>query len=217
MTQQTMDWDDEKLLNRLPSPDGPAVTDNAAHIFGLMRRHMPLDAHTQVLEVGCGWGCFTVHFDRCCTVHGIDSSEKMLRVNPIKSTSLMDAAQMEFTDNSFDIAFCRNILHHAPDVDQVIREMRRVSRRYVVLIEPNRNNLFNLLMVLMMKNERGIMQFSPGLMRQMADRCNLQVRDALSYGVLMAEMTPAALVPLKRLTDFRQPFGLESVMIAEKV
>lgn len=38
------------------------------------------------------------------------------------------------------MVFEANVLHHVADREGVIREMARTSSRYVVLLEPNRNN-----------------------------------------------------------------------------
>jgi len=47
---------------------------------------------------------------------------------------------LPFGDRSFDVVFEANLLHHVEDRTEVVREMARVSRRWVILIEPNRYN-----------------------------------------------------------------------------
>jgi ubiquinone/menaquinone biosynthesis C-methylase UbiE len=51
----------------------------------------------------------------------------------------MDSTQLAFADNAFDISVLSLALHHMPYLIQlqVLRELRRVTRKRVVLIEPN--------------------------------------------------------------------------------
>lgn len=41
---------------------------------------------------------------------------------------------LPFTDNEFDLVFCRQALHHAKDLSQLIREMARVTRKNGLVI-----------------------------------------------------------------------------------
>lgn len=59
-----------------------------------------------------------------------------------------DIASLPFPDDSFDIAFCCEVLEHLPDelIERGARELMRVARRYVLVTVPYRqrvsNNLF---------------------------------------------------------------------------
>lgn len=65
-----------------------------------------------------------------------------------------DARVLPFGDNSFDVAFAKDLLHHVGGgpggVVRVLTEMRRVARKDVVIIESNRRSpLANIHMVLL--------------------------------------------------------------------
>jgi ubiquinone/menaquinone biosynthesis C-methylase UbiE len=60
---------------------------------------------------------------------------------------------LKFEDNSFDVVFCHALLHHVDDIDRVIGEMKRVSCKWIVLLEPNRNNPLMFLFSLLIKEE----------------------------------------------------------------
>ena len=64
----------------------------------------------------------------------------LLSQNPHGLLTCGDAASLPFRDASFDLVFEANLLHHVSDANAVIGEMHRVSRKYVVLLEPNRYN-----------------------------------------------------------------------------
>jgi len=52
-----------------------------------------------------------------------------------------DASCLPYADNSFDLVWNFGVLWFYPDADKLIREMARVSRRYVLLFIPNRVQL----------------------------------------------------------------------------
>jgi ubiquinone/menaquinone biosynthesis C-methylase UbiE len=49
----------------------------------------------------------------------------------------MDAEKILFGDNSFDVACCFDVMHHVSDPERMAREMTRVARKFVLLVEAN--------------------------------------------------------------------------------
>lgn len=200
---------------RLPRHDHPTIQAYVTNQIAVVRRYVTLTPTTRLLEVGCGNGYFTAHFAQICDVFGIDISDVMLRLNPVKTTALMDAAHMDFPDDSFDVVFCHETLHHAENPEAILREMWRVCRKDAVVIEPNRNNPLMQLAMLLMPAERGARKFSPGYLRRLVSEGGFSVREAFAYG-MMPIITPPALLPLGKLFNFRQPLGWETFVFAEK-
>ena len=99
----------------------------------------------RVLEVGVGTGINAALYPRDCSVTGVDLSSPMLekareRVarKGVRNVRLleMDAANMKFADDSFDIVYAPYVISVVPDPVAVTREMRRVCRpggRIVIL------------------------------------------------------------------------------------
>ena len=92
----------------------------------------------RVLEVGVGTGINAGLYPRECAVTGIDLSESMLekardRVarKGIRNVRLleMDAVDLKFADETFDIVYAPYLISVVPDPIGVAREMRRVCRR----------------------------------------------------------------------------------------
>ena len=90
-----------------------------------------------VLEVGVGTGINLSLYPRDCTVTGIDFSSSMLEKareraarKELRSVRLlqMDAADLKFADDSFDIVYAPYLISVVPDPVKVAREMRRVCR-----------------------------------------------------------------------------------------
>ena len=96
-----------------------------------------IESGDRVLEVGVGTGINTTLYPTDCSVIGIDLSSSMLeraytRVSrhEIENVRLlkMDAADLRFPDESFDIVYASYLMNVVPDPIAVEREMRRVCK-----------------------------------------------------------------------------------------
>jgi len=94
----------------------------------------------RLLEVGAGSGYMTHELAKFFEVTALDISRTQLRCNPVDRKVIGSAYELPFDDASFDIVFCANLLHHLNDPVRAIAEMERVSKRYLVVSEPNRKN-----------------------------------------------------------------------------
>ena len=116
-------------------------------------QRMGITGRDRVLEVGVGTGINLSLYPRDATVIGIDFSSSMLekareravRKDVPHSLRLlqMDAADLKFADDSFDIVYAPYLISVVPDPVKVAQEMRRVCRpggRIVILnhfLSPN--------------------------------------------------------------------------------
>jgi phosphatidylethanolamine/phosphatidyl-N-methylethanolamine N-methyltransferase len=100
-------------------------------------QRMDIQGHQHVLEVGVGTGINLSLYPKDCTVTGIDFSGSMLekaRERAARDASRsfrllqMDAADLKFADDSFDIVYAPYLISVVPDPVKVAREMRRVCR-----------------------------------------------------------------------------------------
>jgi phosphatidylethanolamine/phosphatidyl-N-methylethanolamine N-methyltransferase len=108
-------------------------------------QRMGIQPGERVLEVGVGTGINLPLYPRNCTVTGIDFSSSMLEKareraarKDIRNVRLlqMDAANLKFADDTFDIVYAPYVISVVPDPVAVAREMRRVCRpggRIVIL------------------------------------------------------------------------------------
>ena len=99
-----------------------------------------IDTESRVLDNGCGIGLL---FDSLSpsNVVGIDISREMLRHAAAQSDQLIlgNSQDLPLKDGSFDVAFCRSLLHHLPDAASAVREMHRVLRPQgeMVIVDTN--------------------------------------------------------------------------------
>jgi phosphatidylethanolamine/phosphatidyl-N-methylethanolamine N-methyltransferase len=100
-------------------------------------QRMGIATNDRVLEVGVGTGINITLYPRDIALTGIDLSSSMLdkareRVakRGLSNVRLleMDAANLKFADNSFDIVYAPYLISVVPDPVAVAREMRRVCR-----------------------------------------------------------------------------------------
>src|ERR1051325_5840937 len=108
-------------------------------------KRMGIKPGDRVLEVGVGTGINVDLYPTDCAVTGIDLSSSMLekareRVarKGVRNVRLlqMDAANLKFADDSFDIVYAPYVISVVPDPVAVTREMQRVCRpggRIVIL------------------------------------------------------------------------------------
>lgn len=82
-----------------------------------------------LLDVGCGNGTVTALLPAVHKV-GIDVIDPPRPVVPVRR---FDGVHIPFDDNAFDTIVCTFVLHHADDLPALVREMKRVARRFVIL------------------------------------------------------------------------------------
>jgi len=94
----------------------------------------------RVLDVGCGDGLLAsvlrgTRGDGGLTFEGIDV---LVRPDAHIKVTPFDGRHMPFDDASFDAVLFVDVLHHADDAHQLLREARRVTRRTVLLKDHTR-------------------------------------------------------------------------------
>lgn len=209
---QTADYFDRYEDYRPPTD--PVVRAYVFPKLELIRSIVHLGPETSVLDVGCGNGVFTYWLRTLCRAVGLDLSDAMMRRGGEGSWVCGDAAQLPFADNSFDVVWCANLLHHADDPGAIIAEMKRASRGYVALIEPNRANPAMFLYTLLVSAERRATRFSRAYLAHLVERAGLQVCYHVACGMITQNRTPLSLVPALRLLDGPCPLGAYQILVA---
>ena len=101
-------------------------------------QRMNIQPGERVLEVGVGTGINLSLYPKHCSVTGIDFSGSMLEkareraarkgIRNVVRLLQMDAADLRFADDSFDIVYAPYLISVVPDPVKVAQEMRRVCR-----------------------------------------------------------------------------------------
>jgi ubiquinone/menaquinone biosynthesis C-methylase UbiE len=115
---------------------------------------LPLDAG--IVDVGCGSGS-TLSIFRGLGYGGaigVDGAENSLIISrklygfvKDKDVFMADARQLPFKDNSHDLVFSQGLLEHyeqKSEALQIVKELCRLSKKYVLLLQPDQSSLFGL-------------------------------------------------------------------------
>tara|TARA_B110000438_G_scaffold250701_1_gene254704 strand:+ start:1148 stop:1717 length:570 start_codon:yes stop_codon:yes gene_type:complete len=95
----------------------------------------------KICEVGTNVGNTLIGFPKTFDVTGVDLNQYALSVNKEKHEEfkfdLASALELPYSDNSFDLVFTRGVLIHInpTDIDKVIDELFRVSKKWIVSLE----------------------------------------------------------------------------------
>ena len=94
----------------------------------------------RLLDFGCGPGTISVGLARAVApgeMHGVDMAEAQIETAREMAASqgqdnaifhVGDVTELQFEDNFFDVAHCRNVLMHVPDTAAVLSEVKRVLK-----------------------------------------------------------------------------------------
>ena len=117
-------------------------------------KKLGLKRSSRTIDVGCGIGRTLRMFrnNQFFNSIGIDNSKNAIRLcerNGLrrnKDVFLINAKKTPFSDNEFDLVFEEGLLEHFKNFQPFIDEMCRISKKYVVLIQPNKFSLAHKLM-----------------------------------------------------------------------
>jgi len=95
-----------------------------------------------LLDVGCGDGLLLEHLRKIYpkkTFVGADISETALKAARGKKLTVkkIDGEKLPFKDNSFDAVVSVQVLQHVENPDKFIKELQRVSKKFVLINAPN--------------------------------------------------------------------------------
>jgi phosphatidylethanolamine/phosphatidyl-N-methylethanolamine N-methyltransferase len=114
---------------------GPTL--HPGRLKAIRRMEMEMRPGMTILEVGVGTGINASLYPSDCQITGIDFSASMLEKayerierKGIRNMRLlqMDAADLKFADDSFDIVYAPYLISVVPDPVRVAQEMRRVCK-----------------------------------------------------------------------------------------
>lgn len=108
---------------------------------------------TRIIDMGCGEGKTLIAFREkgYRNIIGIDNTLESIKICEKKGLKegrdvfLDEASGTKFKNNSLEIVFSEGILEHFKDPIPLISEMSRISKKYVLIIQPNHLNIYGLM------------------------------------------------------------------------
>lgn len=103
-------------------------------------KRIPEEVKT-IVDIGCGNGVITNVLGEHYQVTAVDRSEHALSYVTTKKV-LASADKIPLPDHSFDLVFSSELLEHLEDevFRNTIREMKRLSKKYIFITVPNEEN-----------------------------------------------------------------------------
>ncbi len=195
----------------------PVVEAFARQRWAHVARRLPLAEVRTALDVGCGSGFGTAHAPPGIRIAGCDGSLRMLGQHPGGPRLRADALDLPFRPASFDLVFCWELLHHVAEPRRALAEMARVSRRFVLVFEPNVWNPAQFLFALADREHRWVLRFTRRYLLGEVAAAGLRPVRHERGGLVFPNKTPGWLASVFRRLPFRVPFlGISQLVIAEK-
>jgi 2-polyprenyl-6-hydroxyphenyl methylase/3-demethylubiquinone-9 3-methyltransferase len=161
-------WDEKGSLHLLKALLNPW---RVPYFQRLLRQGKIDSQSTRTLDVGCGGGLLAEEFAVMgFPVTGIDPSDKSLAAARVHAAQrglpidycLGSGASLPFEEESFELAYCCDVLEHIPNWDAVIGEIARVLKRGGVLFYDTINRtLYSKLVVIKLAQEWAYTRFLP--------------------------------------------------------
>ncbi len=210
--QSKKEWD-EKAQTRRPNPR--VIAAFAATKIKFLKQNIDDLENLNTLEVGCGDGFVSRYLMRRTNLVGVDLSAGMLKHNPLPAKALASVYDLPFADNSFDLVFESNMLHHLANPRRAVAEMMRVSKNYLFLSEPNKNSPPVYLSHLADPGERGCPMYDRRDLERFLQDAGLALVAGVSYGRVPPKRTPPFLVGALSWLEDRIPGGFFAMAIGK--
>ena len=108
--------------------------------FNDCKRWIP--QHSKILDVGCGSGLIANEFRKRFNSDVVGIDVKDFRIVPIKFVRF-NGEKIPFKNRYFDATLLLFVLHHTLRQEILLREIKRVTKRYVIIYEDVVNSFFD--------------------------------------------------------------------------
>lgn len=111
---------------------GIGLDRRAESFVDLFKDYIP--TNSRVLDIGGGWGFYVEPLKRArnCDVTVLDIVEPAFHKAPVVTYG---GERIPFADGTFDASLLITMLHHVQAPEKILAEARRVTRRFVIVIE----------------------------------------------------------------------------------
>jgi len=183
-----------------------------------IKKDIELAPMTSVLEIGSGKGYFSYYLDKHCKLTATDVNSEILSLNPVANKQICDAAKLPFKNDSFDLVVAFNVLHHMNNPQIAVNEAQRTSKKYVVLLEPNADNLALKVISLFLPREWGTFRFTTKYFKRIIKHSNLKIIKFERIGKLLTPHSPLPLSLHRKMPrSFSPQLNLFNIAICKKI
>lgn len=196
------DFYERKGVFTYRNPDDEVVASYVTPKIDIIKKSIPECINKKAIDIGCGNGTFTYYLKNFLNVAGIDKSKRMLEQYPENLQGVLSIAEtLPFKTKTLDLVFEANLLHHVNDPALVVSEMIRLSRKNIVIIEPNKLNPLMFLFALIHKPDRGILHFKINELNRILFKSHFKLVKIVRTGMIFQNATPRFLLPVLKIFD----------------
>jgi len=199
------------------SVNHPVVDFYSNQRIDYMKKHLnDFKSIKTALDVGAGYGYSSYHLSKSINTLALDFSFMNLIVNPVKNKIQASALDLPFKSNSYDLVFGWSFLHHLDEPEKAVAEMARVSKKYLVLLEPNRNNPVQFAFGVLHPMEHGTLKFTKQKLLGYLKNIKFKQISCEATGWLFNGVSPIFSLNIVKHLPFVHRLGLVNIMICEK-
>jgi len=92
---------------------------------------------TSALDFGAGDGYFATHIEKISGIRKIVAVDVVKRKHSLLEPLLYDGQKLPFEDQSFDLVYAVDVVHHCLDPIKALDDMMRCTHRYLLLKDHN--------------------------------------------------------------------------------
>lgn len=197
--------------------DHPVVSFFAKQRVDFISNHIPLKEIKDVLDVGSGRGYSGYYLTSDDFVTATDFAFTQLKKNPIKKRIVCKSDKLPFKEKSFSLVNEWELLHHLANPIDTVKEMARVTKEYLILFEPNRQNPGLLFFGLIKKEEKELLKHHKKMLLKLVENINFDVITCETVGWVFPNRMPEFILPFAKKLPFRLPIiGLSNVVICKR-
>ncbi len=194
----------------------PVVKFYAKQRFDYIKTKIDFNSIKNCLDVGSGTGFSSAHFPNQDILTCVDFSFRNMTINTAKNKIQASTYSLPFSSDSFDLVYGWEFLHHLDEPKKAVAEMARVTKKFLVLFEPNRINPGVLIYSLYDKRERRQLQYNRNKMIELAKFVDFEIVSCESVGWVFAGSSPTFSLKICKKMPYVNKFGGALALICKK-
>lgn len=106
-------------------------------VANLMKSVVRIEPTMRILDFGSADGAAVNYLAETYRIPYVDAADIVDRVmcDRVRFTKVDVGKKLPYMNDEFDVVFCMMTLHHIRDVEETIKELHRISRRWLVIHE----------------------------------------------------------------------------------
>lgn len=137
-TQGAYHWD---LVSLHPTKRDPFLLGRYRNVIFLMKKKISSLKGKKILDLGCGDGVLSYMLAKeRAIVSGVDSSDVAIAYAKEKTKKMQiefrkaNVYELPFDDNEFDAVVSSDVIEHLQDVNQYLKEIKRVTKKGGIIV-----------------------------------------------------------------------------------